>query len=159
MIGKNKRNLVALLLSAMFIPVSAQTAEQALIVEMKSGEQVSFAFSDNPVLSFNGSNLVVNTNLYEFTYDADTIQRYLFGTANPTAITLPTVDGSLVDGNLLSLHLGKAYATATVYAVDGKAVLTATTDEQGVAQLSLVGLPAGVYIVKSDNFLTKILKR
>lgn len=159
MIRKNKKLLVALLLSATLAPVSAQTAEQALIVEMKSGKKVSFAFRDNPKLSFSGSNLVVNTHLYEFTYDVATIQCYLFGAADPTDITLPTVDGSIVDGNQLLIRLGKAYTIVTVYAVDGKAVLTATTDEQGVANLSLVELPVGVYIVKIDNFSTKILMR
>lgn len=152
------RFIALLLFAAAALPVLAQQTDKALIVEMKSGEKVAFTFADNPQIRFVDDNLVVNTNLYEFSYAAAAVQRYVFGTSE-TGINSPVVDGNLIEGGNLTLNLLKSGSDVTVFSTDGKAVLAGKADNQGVARLSLKSLPMGVYVVKTDSFTSKIMKR
>lgn len=154
---KNKF-LAFLLLSAAAVSATAET-QPALVVEMRSGENVAFCFEECPKIRFVDDSLVVNTNLYQFSYAASAVQRYVFGTADPSAINAPTAGGDIINGDQLTLNLGKAGATASVYAADGRVALSATAGNDGTVNLSLASLPTGVYLVKSDSFSTKILKR
>lgn len=158
MIKDTRKLLSALLFMATAASANAQ-AQQALVVEMRNGEKASFAFADSPTLRFVGDSLVVNTHMYEIKYAADKVQRYTFGTSETEGISQPAIDGKVVNGDNLTLNLGEAGATAIVYAADGMAVASSTANEQGTATISLSDLPAGVYIVKSGETSTKILKR
>jgi len=159
MTRKNKKLLALLLMAATAVHAEAQTLEQALTVEMRNGDKVSFAFADRPTLRFVGDSLVVNAHMYQIAYAADKVQRYTFGTTETDGISQPAIGGKVVYGDNLTLNLGEANATVCVYTTDGKTVVSATANEQGTANIPLSSLPAGVYIVKSGDFSTKILKR
>lgn len=150
--------LTLLLFVAVALPTMAWQTDKTLIVEMKNGERVAFTFTDNPLIRFVGDKLVVNTNLYEFSYATATVQRYVFGTKT-TGINSPVVDGKLFEGDNITLNLLKSGSEVMVFSADGKVVLAGKANSQGVASLSLKNLPMGVYVVKTDSFTTKILKR
>jgi len=158
MVKKTRTLLSTLLLLATAVSANAQ-AQQALVVEMRNGDKASFAFADTPTLRFVGDSLVVNAHMYQIAYAADKVQRYTFGTTEADGISSPATDGKVVYGDNLTLNLGEADATVYVYASDGKTAVSATANEQGTANIPLSSLPAGVYIVKSGDFSTKILKR
>jgi len=84
MIKKTIRLLTLLLLFVTGMSANAQ-AQQALVVEMRNGDKASFAFADTPTLRFVGDSLVVNAHMYQIAYAADKVQRYTFGTTEPTA--------------------------------------------------------------------------
>lgn len=158
MIKMRHRFLSLLFFAAAALHSLAQQTDKALIVEMKSGEKVAFTFANNPQIRFVDDNLVINTNLYEFSYAAAAVQRYVFG-ASVTGINAPVADGNIIEGDDLTLNLLKSGSDVTVFSTDGKVVLAGKANSQGVAQLSLKNLPVGVYVVKTDSFTTKILKR
>lgn len=155
-----KKHLLFIPLLVTYMSINAQELEKALIVEMKNGEMAAFTLvQDNPKIRFANDSLVVSTSSFEFKYATSSVQRYTFGMAKSSGINTPKVDAYSFDGENMTLNVGKPYSTVIVYSVDGKAVAKATSEENGIAKVSLSGLSAGVYIVSSNNFSTKIIKR
>lgn len=143
MISTMKR--LALSLLTLFA-VAISWADSALFVHQKSGGVVEFAFSERPVVTYNEGNLIISVANASVTYPLEDMQKFTFGEVDDdvTRIVAPE-----------SVTPQPTY----IYSVDGKLMRTLEPGKDGRTPASVVGLPAGTYIVKNGKTSYKIQKK
>lgn len=126
-----------------------------LEVTLCDGATATVLFDANPELSFTGSKLVVTLPDRDgLTYELDAVESIVFKTVSGAediiadAITMQATAAGVTFGNL---GVG---TPVTVYDLQGRAVQCAVAD--GSFTLERSTLPRGVYIVKINNFTTKL---
>ena len=142
--------------------IKAQDATQRLVVWQKSGEKTYIDLSEEPVTTFEDGKLVIKTSRTTIDFLLDNILRYTYEGVM-TAIEQPAVKpGELrySQNNDQMCFEGLPEGTRiTVYAVDGKQLSTQTARQGEPITVSLIGYPAGTYIVKANDVTFKFLKR
>lgn len=121
-------------------------ADSALFLHQKSGGVVEFAFSEKPVVTYNGSALVISVPDASVTYPLADVQKFTFGEVdeNVTRITAP---------------VNEKPQPTYIYSIDGKLMRTLKPGEDGKTSASVDGLPAGTYVIKNGKTSYKILKK
>lgn len=131
-----------------------------LIIWQKDGSKVSYNLDEQPKTTFTTEYLVITTTTKTINYPLSQILRYTYegGSLSVHNIEVKGIsvtqkeDEIIVDG----LPAGKS---ATIFAVDGKQLLSKRSDGSNHITLSLSKLPSGVYIVKAEAVTYKITKR
>ena len=140
-----KRLLLSLLA---LVAAAAPRAETALIVHQKSGGTVEFAFSEKPVVTYSGGNLVISVRngAASVSYPLSNMQKFTFGEVNDMEdrITAPA---------------DQKPQPTYIYNVGGVLMRTLQPSEDGSTSASLDGLPAGTYIIKNGKTTYKTIKR
>lgn len=121
-------------------------ADSALFLHQKSGGVVEFAFSEKPVVTYNGNALVISVPDASVTYPLADVQKFTFGEVdeNVTRITAP---------------VNEKPQPTYIYSIDGKLMRTLKPGEDGKTSASVDGLPAGTYVIKNGKTSYKILKK
>ncbi len=155
-----------ILLSVLLLPSLAAWGDSgtisALKIHCKSGAAVTILLGERPLVTFANNDLVVTTQTNVVCYPADEVLKftYLDDDEVLNGIGQATLSGSVfsfADDNLQVRHLAPATAV-TVYAVDGKLLVTAQTDAQGNATLALPEVAGDVYVVKTSSVTFKLRK-
>jgi hypothetical protein len=125
-----------------------------------------YALSEKPELTMENGVFTLTTTTTTATYNAAEVLKFTLGDidGNPVADGVDAIDAKAepnVDrhGDRLYFTDCKPNSPIRIYGVGGQLVDTQWTDEDGRAELSLSGLKAGVYILKSDDITFKITKR
>ena len=151
-----------LLSLTLMLATVAAWAEDGFYVVTTSGEQAGFIFSEQPVWTCEGDNLVItcmnNTVVYPMD-DVDCIYFDEIGSSSPTGIT-EVKNAELIrfvkDGVELSGFA--AYTTVTIYNLQGQLVGTYSTDGSDSLNISLADREQGIYIIKANKSTLKIKK-
>ncbi len=125
---------------------TASWADTALIVHQKSGGTVEFAFSEKPVVTYEGDHLVISVDGASVSYPLSDMQKFTFGelSENYTRIIAP---------------VNVAPQPTYIYSLDGKLMRTLQPSEDGSTSASLEGLTPGTYVIKNGKTSYKVLKR
>jgi hypothetical protein len=132
-----------------------------LVVWLKNGGKVSYALSERPVMRQQQSSLVLKTSKVEVEYAVDNVLKMTF---DSQASGLKEIDAASKAG----LRQNSDYVIVTgeqprsvisVYTSGGVLFKQVRTDNQGNAVFSLSEMPQGVYVVKSKNVSSKIIKK
>lgn len=137
---KKKIFILSFLLGIMTLPLMADNDGPNIVFQMSDGTILSYQLSDDPVITFDGDNLVLTTTDDEFTAPYRKIISFSY-TGVATGVEKVTVSGKS--------------AAASVYTTDGKLVKKIRKGEV----LSTKQLPKGVYIVKSGKNVHKIVRK
>jgi hypothetical protein len=140
--------------------VQAQTADY-LWVNKTDGSAVSFNLNDLHKITFTDDEIVVNPT-------AGSAQSFAFGTVRKltfenrsTAIAAPAEKTQRIFYNPASQSVVvddlQKSGTLSIYSLTGSIVKTAVV-QQGKTEISISGLPTGVYLVKSGETVKKIIK-
>lgn len=151
---KTKQILTACLIS---VSASINAAISHLVVEQKSGEKYVFLLNDKPVISFAGSDLVVNGNK-ETSYTISSIKNYHFeeNLSNQEQMAQSIQIATNEDGQIEVSNMEEG--TDVVLLSSTGAVLSKTkANTNGAAYISLP-LQNGVYIISAGKKSFKIVK-
>ncbi|HAE25343.1 MAG TPA: hypothetical protein DCG33_08380 [Prevotellaceae bacterium] len=114
-------------------------------IHLQSGACASYAFSEEPSLTYESGMLVLTTNNVRVEYATADITKMTFDESDITGIK--TVQATVEsDGNLC------------IYNLAGVMVRKVASDTNG-ATVNFDNLPSGTYIVKSKNVSYKIIKQ
>ena len=72
------RKKILLLLVAILFPLCQSRAGSVLIIEKKAGQLEEFKLIEEPVLTLEGSRLLIKSNTIETSYDRSEINRFYF---------------------------------------------------------------------------------
>ena len=154
------RNLLSLLGAALLaVPVSGQ---DLLRIHQKDGQYVDFLFEDEPAVYYRENYLVINTAITEVQYPFESVAKFTFtDVATKTEVIKEDLQtpAFTLDNYAISITGAKAQVKVTVISSDGKPVETYKTDADGNAFFSISALPAGMYIINSENLTFKVLKK
>lgn len=132
-----------------------------VVLNLTDSQTVEFAFADEPVATFDGSDLVITTDggINKVAYGTEEIARITFrempsGVEKTEAVSLRIS----VRGDVLHISGLAEGAGVKVYALDGRLVVSAAAGADQTAVADLSGLPSGVYAVKAGNESFKFIK-
>lgn len=157
-----KKKLVSLLaLMALLLPQTAMAeAVPCLTLTESSGAVSKFAFTDAPVVTYSGSDMVVTCGDQTLTVGLEGLT-LTYDEMEVTGINV--VKDSTADPNRLQFSFGEASfeglqsgALVSVYTIDGKMIARVKADHDGRASISLSSLPSGVYILRTPSKAFKI---
>ena len=141
------------------VPVSGQDIVR---IHQKDGQYVDFALKDRPVIYYEDYDLVLITDKTELSFPLATLAKFTF-TDVETKIEAVEDDQQdpafTLDDYAINITGAKAEVPVRVISSDGKPVVSFKTDAQGNAAFSMADLPAGMYIINSENLTFKVLKK
>jgi len=152
-------NLLALV--ALLLPLSAMAdTVQCLVLTESNGAISKFALAEAPVVTYSGSDMVVSCGAQTMTVGLEGLT-LTFGEMETTRIE--TVKDGVAESDRLQFSFGEASfegltpgALVSVYSIDGKMLTKVKADQDGRASVSLMGLPKGVYILRTPSKSFKI---
>lgn len=136
-------------------------SQNILTIHQKDGQKFSFGFDDKPVITYTGTDLVLKTTKTEVQYPLASLSKFTFTDAENAVISIKDDNAARLelDDYMVSITGAKAGITVTLIGPDGKTVGTYKTDADGSVTFSIADLPAGIYIINSENLTCKILKK
>jgi len=144
--------------------VGPSTPEYYFIVWLSETSKHSYALSEKPKVTMAGGVFTLTTTQTAVTYNATDVLKF----------TLGDKDGGIVDVDDIAVKAEpgvdrqadrliftgcKPNSVIRIYSMDGRLAESQQVDADGRAEMSLSGLKAGVYVVKSDSITFKIAKR
>lgn len=133
-----------LLCWGLFLSCILGYGQTTLNVHQKSGGVVGYAFSEKPVVTYEGADLVLNTTKVKVVYPISNLEMFTFD--NGELAEIESVTMSDVKGKTL------------VYSSNG-ILVKELQPEEGSTHLLLDGLSNGIYIIKNGNTTYKIIKK
>ncbi len=165
----NTKKKLLSLLHLMLISIGVE-AQNAIAVYQKDGQVVKFAFTEKPLVTYSGSELILTTTKTTVQYPIYLLQKLDYGirlqdmTGNELedltevkGIKKRDVQFSFHDGTLF-VSGGKPGSTLYIYNLCGIKAAQCRLDAVGNASIFLQGLLQDIYIVKTDSFSFKFKK-
>lgn len=144
---------------AVFQFTSAAYTNDDLIIETKSGQKVNYSLSTRPVVTFEGTDLVLTGTGVKVLYPVADVKEITFGT-HPTGVS--NVKSSditfFVSGSEITAKGLQKSDKLELYTVDGKVLTTKAVSAEGEATVDISSLNGGIYVVKAGEKSYKILK-
>lgn len=139
-----RRILLMLVLIVGALPIMAQNV---LNVHSKTGAVVSYAFSEKPVVTYDGDVLVLKTEKVSVEYPLSDLEKFTFG---DTESAVESISASGISGD----------RSISIFDMSGRSVKTISADEgtDSDPRLLLNNLEKGIYIVKQGEVSYKIIK-
>lgn len=156
-----KTKLITLCISLLMTLVCGGAVQgQSLVVWQKDGSRVSYNLDEQPRTTFTTEDLVITTTTTTISYPLSKIQRYTYegGTLSVQDVKVCGISIKQYQDEItvMNLPVGKS---ATVFAIDGKLLLSKRSDGFSNLSLSLSHLPNGVYVIKAEEVTYKFTKR
>lgn len=149
-----------LLLSLLIGGATSLLAQTALIVHQKSGEVVYYSFSEQPKVTYSGTDLVLTTSKTKVEYPLANLLKFTFGDmANGVEDVMESKAEVKLGNGAIALTGAKPSSVVSIYNASGMLINSQTVDENGNAYLSSSNLAEGIYIIKSDNVTFKFMKK
>ena len=114
-------------------------SENGIVLHQTNGTTVSYAFQDEPKVTYSGEMLVMTAAGVVVEYPIATLQKLTFTEAQQTSIGAPLV-------------ITPSKGTQQIFSVSGQLI---RTFPEG-SQITTTGLPTGTYIIRSNNITYKI---
>ncbi len=142
--------------------VSEQQTQNAIVIHQKDGKVAMFKFSEKPVVTYAGNELVLTTTETTVQYPIYMLQKLAFDISVDELTAVEAVQKSegqfhFQDG-ALCISGGKPGSTVFIYNLRGVKAAQCRLDSDGKASILLQGLRKDVYIVKTDCFSFKFKK-
>lgn len=154
-----KKLLLSLLLTVCSLGTWAEGIN-ALMLHLASGKQVVCLLDEQPVVTFQGDELVLTTHMNIVRYQAEDVIRFTYTAVDPSGINDASTAATSFsfDGDMLRTNSLAPKSAVTVYAADGTLVASGKTDKSGNLSLSLPRQAGVVYVVKTSVANFKITK-
>ena len=135
--------------------------KQQLVVWLTDGTTVRHDLTDEPVTTFSGGALFLNTTSTTISYPLENVKRYTYvGVADtPMSIVRPGEIRFAQGNDRMTFDGLPEGAVLNVYSSDGKLLQTLTAHSGQTTLISLASQPAGTYIIKTGDATYKFLKR
>lgn len=118
-------------------------AQNTLNVHQKDGAIVSYAFSEQPLVTYTDEGIHLVTTKVEVDYPMANLEKFTFSD-DPNGIN--------------EIRTAGATSDIRIYALNGK-LLKTVRQQEGAATFSTDELPQGVYIIKNGETTYKVTKK
>ena len=138
-------------------------AQNAVAIHQKDGQVATFAFTEKPVVTYNGSNLVLTTTKTTVQYPIYLLKKLVFDvewTESVNKIEHVQTSDMLFrfhDG-ILSIMGGQPSSIVTLHNIKGQKMGQYRLDADGCATIPTQSLGKGLYIVKTKSLSFKFGK-
>ena len=146
-----------LLFVLMLLPMVASADDAQIVIKQKSGNETVLKLSTNPVITFEGENMVVASDVIQISIPLGDIDDYVVSEGT-TAIEPVTTQPQYTRGHVIFSNMA-ADSPVYVRTLDGKVVGKQAADTSGKADVSLENLPKGTYIISSQNNSIKVINK
>ena len=149
------KKLRFLILTTALIMTIGVRGEEGVLLQLKNGSTVGFAFSDKPTMLI-GSTLEIRANKTVVNYDYNEVKRVYWGEVQPNSIssTKDNINSDVVfriNANGLNVSGLANGERVSVYDTAGKLVTTAvSTQDNGTLSLPLKQ-SGGIYIARTQS--------
>lgn len=132
----------------------------ALMLHLASGKQVVCMLDEQPIVTFEGDELVLTTHMNVVRYQATDVIRFTYTAVDHAGIAEAriSVTSFSFDGDVLRANSLAPKSDVTVYTTEGTLVASSKTDKSGNVSLSLPRQAGVVYVVKTSVANFKITK-
>lgn len=147
-------------LSFVTMTLASFAVSNYMTVEMNSGAKISFLLADNPVITYQDDNLVINKDA-KTTYSIEDIKNYHFTENDDTKVKMTNANSLVivwVDDNTIEVQNATPGSEVSLTAVNGMVVSKNKVDLDGKATVK-VSNNAGVYIISADKQSFKIIRK
>ena len=135
---------------------SAPVTASQLVITSKSGGKTILPLDSEPVLTFDGEYMVVNSAVVSLSFPIDDIADYRFD--DTTDIIDKSLPAVLSNGHVIITGLPKS-SFAHVFSLGGEKVMSQQANGEGVVDINMVSLPKGVYIVSTQTTKIKVMNK
>lgn len=138
----------------------AAWAEAGFCVVTNGGYTVGYVFTDEPVWTFEGENLVITTVEGSVEYPMSEVAQIVFGDNAPVSgLTEVSVD-ELIRVNHGGVELAgfAANTVVSVYNLQGQQLGAYRTSQSGSLNISLADREQGIYLIHANKSTIKIKK-
>ena len=148
---------------ALMMPAEVKNAEPVyyFVASLTDGTVLSIPFSERPELTCQGVDLLLKTTEMEMELPHGSVKEFTLDRKEvTTAVEDVRQSGEMErNGDIFHFSNCRAGSSVTVYDRSGRRVVSQRVDENGQCQISLLGQPSGVYVIKSESITCKILKK
>lgn len=157
-----KHIFILILLGLLTAP--AAKAQSELVVQLADGSTTVYALSQQPVVAFEGDNLVITAGDANATFARAEVEQFFF---RPVGTGISKVSSGGLERrvrfaapNLIAVSGIAEDDALRVVTVEGRTAAATIDRAADIANISLAGLPTGVYILKINQTDTiKIFKK
>lgn len=150
-----KRILLLLLLFISCYVYGSNT--YSLVIYQEGGIETVIELSTNPSISFDGSDMIVSSEITNITIPIEIITDYVI--KNETT----DVDGVNIKPDFSYQHITlngcPEGIKVFVYSIDGKIVKEHVVDANGIVNLNLGDVPKGIYVLSAPNYNIKFTNK
>lgn len=146
-----------LLLAMMLLPLAAIADDAQIVIKQKGGNETALKLSTNPVITFEGENMVVASDVIQISIPLDDIDDYVVSDGT-TAIEPVTAQPQYTRGHIIFSGM-TAGSPVFIHTLDGKLVGKQAADASGKADVNMENLPKGAYIISSQNSSIKVVNK
>ena len=152
------KQLVFLL--SLTVSVAAHADDRVLKVWQSDGQVLAISLADEPRTTYSDGNLIITSAKSTVTLPLEKVRRYTYESAASGIDETKTVRAAFSkDGETLTLTGLKPGTAIYLYNVAGQLLRTINSGDQPKVVVSVSHLPAGVYVVKSNDVTYKITTR
>ena len=164
-----RKFLIAILALTVMAPLALRS-QNVMTVHLKSGQMVDLAFKYQPVITFTETEAVLTTTIngkpMTVSYPLALLTKFTFSTKDiPDPHTPSAVDEVearkvqfFIEDYTVTITGAKAEIVVRLISSDGRVIDAYKTDNDGSVSFSIAELPAGTYIINSEDITFKILK-
>ena len=131
------------------------------VASLNDGSVLSIPFSERPVLTCQGTDLLLTTTKMEMELPQGSVKEFTLEKKDEvTGVEENQLHGEMQrQGDYFLFSNCKEGSEIRVFDRSGRLVVTDRVDANGQGRISLHGQPNGIYIVKSESITCKILKK
>ena len=131
------------------------------VASLNDGSVLSIPFSERPVLTCQGTDLLLTTTKMEMELPQGSVKEFTLEKKDEvTGVEENLLQGEMQrQGDHFLFSNCKEGSVVQVFDRSGRLVVARTVDANGQCRVSLDGQPNGIYIVKSESITCKILKK
>lgn len=144
-----KKKIISILV-VYFLVLIPIYAEQCLTIVFYSGETYSILLSDNPEVTFEGNDFIVNGTGVSMSFLRNEIKEFHFEENTTSIDTLSLLKMKWISNKIVQLY-GSNIMSVKLYDLKGQERAINIVKEQDMLRLSMESVEAGIYILKIDN--------
>ena len=146
-----------LIISLLFLASLSYADDAKIVIKQKSGNETIFELSTNPVITFQGEDLVITNDFTSISFPIEDIDSYTADNGTTTAIASTKKEPMFENGRILFNGITKG-TPISVYSLDGRLISKQLTSADK-AEVFLSSLPKGTYIISVENNKIKVINK
>jgi len=145
------------------IATMAVWAQNAIAIYQKDGKVARFAFSEKPVVTYSGADLVMTTTKTSVHYPLNMLKKLIFEDELTEAVNIEALEvKSSVQfsfkGGALSIKGGEPQSSVNLFNIKGMSVGQYRLDIDGSVEIPTQSLDSDIYVVKTSSVSFKFRK-
>jgi hypothetical protein len=141
----------------LFFVTLSYADDAKIVIKQKSGNETVFELSTNPIITFLGEDMVITNDFTSISFPLEDIDSYTADNGTTTPIASTKEKPMFENGRILFNGISKG-TPISVYSLDGRLISKQMTDADK-AEVPLISLPKGTYIISVENNKIKVINK